>query len=241
MSLDLELGYATRLADDYQHLITPSVDDEGLLEATYRAGKLVGKIFPFYDPEMTSPIPGFEGETGSVNCAGRTAVFHSVLTENPRLYPVIAKVDIGEYDDVHYLNGVEDTDTGDTFIVDSTFRSVSGIDFGVIEVLADPWATQESNPSFYGPIFEAVMSGTTALSQNPELPKISFILKYLEMPHMKDEKGRGTRLHVHPENIPTLELIDQHEIKILADTVVTVFDSDKSDRIVDQIAYGNKD
>lgn len=241
MSVDLDLGYATRLAEDYESLILPSVTGEGILEASYRAAKLVSDNFPFYDSEATSPIPGLNGETGSLNCAGRTALIHAVLTENPRLYPAIAKVDIEEYDDVHFLNGVVDVDTGKVFVIDTSLDSRQGIETGKIEVLADPWATRESNPSFYGPIFESVMRGTSFLSQNPDVPKVNLVLKYLELSHIRDDKGRAFRLHLHPENLPSQELMDERGVRILADTIVTVYDCDKSDRIVDEISYGKSE
>lgn len=234
----LDLGFATRLGEENPEILDVFAGETELsaIDSSTLAAAYVNYINPLYDRDNSNPLQGFRANAGGGNCVSRAGLIHAILTENPRLYPVIVSADIARYDSGHYLNVVLDTDTGQTVVIDNGVEHKKGIDYGTFEILLEGWATKKSVPEIYGPIFDIAMAGILKLYDNPLEEIIRSTLKHVEIPFDDGGFTISKAMHLVPGEIPQSIMTDD-ELVIHADTLVTILNNDASNRFVDKVAY----
>lgn len=217
-----------------------AIDGLSAVESAAMAALFSQDKLPLYESSSTNPEAGnalarLESGQRGVNCKARASLVHAVLTENMRLYPVIASTYIAEYGSEHYFNVALDVDTGEIVIVDNgKTRTKEQLEEGTHELITDPRSVYNAKPETFAALFEVAATSTLFLYANPLENSTNLLVPYLEVPTHGDDYVTDVRFHVLPENAPTEEDFEKYRITRLKDTEVSVLNNDASNRLVDR-------
>lgn len=222
-----------------------------LLDLGISAISYAKKTLPLYEKSSSSPLEGVVEGNGMVNCAGRTALIHTLLTPVVKLDSSVVVVNftiLGNSGDhkhrTHYFNAIHDTESGEKLIIESDMKEdANKVNIGTFEPIIDPWATTQGDPGTSAPIHELALDGLSNLYRNidPLYFKQRFGLANILVPVNRNDEGYDlVQKYLRPGDptMPSVKEIFERNIIVLPDTEIIVLDADESNRWVDVMTYG---